>query len=285
MRIVSLFLATVAAIPLVAADKPVETLAPSGKWHLDYGVNRCHMIRSFGEGKKSVIFRMVQYAPGDFFALDLLGNRFGSVSAYSDVAIDFGHDGTFNKNRAFNGSLGKEKMLSVGTSRLVDIPGETNDYSQIKQLTPADEASVSTVYFRVSGSKPFKLMLGSMGPVMKAMRTCTDDMIKSWGYDPAQLATNTRALELRPESGQLLRDGDYPATSVSFGNIGIVQFRMDVNADGTVSGCKILAETKPADFGSVVCKKASARAKFNPALDKDGNPVRSFTVKSVRFQI
>jgi Gram-negative bacterial TonB protein C-terminal len=285
MRTVLLCLATISALPLLAADKPVEILAPSSKWQLDYGVNRCHMIRSFGEGSKQVIFRMVRYAPGDYFDLDLLGKRFASNAAYSNVTIDFGHDGTVNKREAFNGSLGKEKMLSVGNSRLVDVPGEITDYAQIKPMTLADESSVSSVYVRVNGSKPFKLALGSMAAPMKAMRTCTDNLVKSWGYDPVHLATYKRGPELRPESGQLLRDGDYPVNALSSGIIGVVQIRLDVNADGTVGGCKTLAETKPADFSTVVCKKASARAKFNPALDKDGNPVRSFMMQTVRFRI
>jgi hypothetical protein len=62
---------------------------------------------------------------------------------------------------------------------------------------------------------------------------------------------------------------------------GIVQFRLDVDAAGKITGCHVLHRTKPDLFADLTCRSITRRAKLEPALDAEGKPVRSFSVHKV----
>jgi outer membrane biosynthesis protein TonB len=63
----------------------------------------------------------------------------------------------------------------------------------------------------------------------------------------------------------------------------IVNFRLLVDAAGSVTGCFIQQTTRLKEFDDAVCKSISRRAKFDPALDKDGKPILSYYNNTVRF--
>lgn len=64
-----------------------------------------------------------------------------------------------------------------------------------------------------------------------------------------------------------------------------MQFRLDVDPEGKVAACHILARTDPDDFSKLTCKLMSGRARFIPALDAQGKPVKSFFVSKFSWQI
>jgi len=82
-----------------------------------------------------------------------------------------------------------------------------------------------------------------------------------------------------------LNDSDYPDKSIMDGHNGLVQFRLDIDAAGAVAGCYVLHRTNPDDFADLTCRLIRQRAKFSPALDRDGKPVKSFFISKVRFVI
>ncbi|MEY4952630.1 MAG: hypothetical protein RL299_1054, partial [Pseudomonadota bacterium] len=106
-----------------------------------------------------------------------------------------------------------------------------------------------------------------------------------WGYDPKQQAQLTRPVTPTKSPGSWLRSDDYPAGSLMKGHNGLVQFRLDVDSSGVVTGCYVLHRTNPDDFADLTCKLISKRAKFVPALGKDGQPVKSFFISKARFMI
>jgi TonB family protein len=78
---------------------------------------------------------------------------------------------------------------------------------------------------------------------------------------------------------------EYPAKAMAGGHNGLVQFRLDVDPEGKVSGCHVLARTNPDDFADLTCKSLTRRGKFKPALDAQGRPVPSFFVGKVSWMM
>ena len=80
-------------------------------------------------------------------------------------------------------------------------------------------------------------------------------------------------------------DEDYPRDLVRTGAQGLVRFRLTVDKEGAPTKCDLASTTKPEGFGSVVCGALLQRARFKPALDAQGEPIKSYFTGVVRFQM
>lgn len=270
-----------AALAKVSAP---ETLTRTGKWVVNYDRDACHLLAEFGTGKDMVVMRLARYEPGDWFEFGLYGRKLASADARSDVKIDFGLRGTPVEAEATNGKAGNLPMMMFGSTRL-DGRQRTKGEEAGPSLSPQQEASVSGVTIKIAGKKPFRLEFGSLAKPMERLRTCQSDLVKSWGYDPVVQTMLTKPARPVTSAADWLKSDDYPIGAAAMGQNGIVQFRLDVDADGRVSGCHVLARTSPDVFADTTCRAVSRRAKLEPALDANGKPVRSFYVKRVRWQV
>lgn len=274
-----------AAQPIVAlaAAPASEQLTQSSQWNIDYDDDSCHLISAFGEGDQQVALRFTRYAPGDSFELTIFGKRYYSPRSYSDVSTNFGTDGSHSANRGLNGRTGNLYSVIIGKTNLLDQQGTA--WQPMQAITPEQEGAVRDITIRVNNRKPVKLMLGSMAAPMRAMRDCTTSLVKSWGFDPAEQAALQHGPIPTTSPGTWLRPNDYPMEALVMRQIGVVNFRLEVDTTGKVSACHIQKQSNPASFAEATCRAITARASFNPAQDKDGKPVRSYFVETVRWVV
>lgn len=275
-----------AAVPCAALTKVTapETLTRTGKWVVNYDRDACHLLAQFGTGKDVLAMRLTRYEPGDAFDFDLYGGRVAANDIVSKAKVDFGLRGTHVEADAINGKSGDLPVMLFGAMRLDGW--ESAKPEEIgPSLSPQQEAAVSGVTVKVRGKKPFRLEFGSLARPMAQLRTCQSDLLKSWGYDPAVQTTLAKPARPANSPADWLKSGDYPAGARMMGQNGVIQFRLDVDAQGKVAGCHVLARTSPDLFADVTCRSVTRRAKLDPALDADGKPVRSFYVQKVRWQM
>jgi hypothetical protein len=277
---------TIAAVPTapVAEASAPETLKRSGAWVVDYNRDACHLIAQFGAGPDMIIMRLTRYEPGDWFDLDLYGHRLANTDVRSKATIDFGLRGTPVEALTTNGKTGDLPMMHLGSMRLDGWESEEPEEVG-PQLHPQQEAAVSGVAVKIGRKKPFRLDFGSLAKPMEQLRICQADLLKSWGYDPVVQATLSKPVRPANSSARWLRTSDYPPGAVAKGQNGIVQFRLDVESDGRIAGCHVLARTSPDVFADTTCRAVSRRAKLQPALDATGKPVRSYYVQKVHWQM
>lgn len=261
-----------------------ETLTRTGNWVVDYDRDACHLFARFGTGKDMLIMRLTRYEPGDAFDLSLYGRKFASADTRSKVKIHFGLRGTPVEAETVNGKAGNLPLMLFGSTRL-DGWKSAGQEEIGPSLSPQQEAAVSGVTVKIGRKKPFRLEFGSLAKPMEQLRTCQTDLLKSWGYDPVVQTTLAKPARPTNSPAAWLQPSDYPAGAVALGQNGIVQFRLDVDADGKVSGCHVLARTSPDVFADTTCRAVTRRARLEPALDAGGNPVRSFYVQKVRWQM
>ncbi len=82
-----------------------------------------------------------------------------------------------------------------------------------------------------------------------------------------------------------LSDNDYPASELRAGHEGAARFRLEIGADGRVSGCTIIASTGFAGLDAATCSIVSRRARFAPARDGSGAAVSGSYSGGVRWLI
>jgi periplasmic protein TonB len=66
---------------------------------------------------------------------------------------------------------------------------------------------------------------------------------------------------------------DYPAHLTTNKEHGTVAFRLTVDQNGKVATCDIALSSGFAELDNATCSRIIKRARFNPAFDKQGNPV------------
>jgi len=115
------------------------------------------------------------------------------------------------------------------------------------------------------------------------MRTCTADLVKYWGLDPAAQESRTRKPEPIASPGTWLRPADYPTGALRKGASAVIDFRLMLDAAGQPTDCHIQGMTKGEEFPMLTCKLLMKRARFSPALGADGKPIASYYTNSVRW--
>lgn len=282
----TVFVILLCPVALKAANqgKPVESLARTGKWNLDYDHGACSIWGKFGEGNAEVLLRMTRYDPeSDWVELAVYGSRFESNSPFTFAKTDFNSNGSAITSQAINGKADDRAFVLIGNRNLLDQPiRSTKDYIA---LTHEQQDAVTDITIKIGYSSSFRLPLGPGGKVWAALRTCTADLVRIWGFDPEVQATLSQPPKPLGNWWYWLQSFDYPEEALVQGRFGIVHFWLDIEADGRVSGCHVQRENKSSEFEKITCAKILQRARFAPATDKNGNPVRSYFASGVNWSL
>ena len=285
-RIFKILLCGAIALGSIAADNEASpvTKARVGAWEINYDTDSCNLLAEFGDGPQTTFIRLTRYQPQDSFDLIVYGAPYHFAPAIVSVRIGFGLAAPA-KREAMTGQAGNKLPLLLINSVRLDGWEKKKPDEQGPPITAAQEERATMIDLTIPGGKRFRLETGSFAKPMAAMRACVDDLIKSWGYDPAQQAALAAPARPTKNPGSWLTNNDYPSGSVFAGHNGVVQFRLDIDAAGKVAGCHILHRTNPDDFADMTCKLISKRAKFSPARDQNGVPVSSYYIDRARFII
>lgn len=285
-----------ALVPVPAASKESLRLKPNSPWNIDYAEDSCRMARSFGEGDQKVRLIAERYEPGDSMRLSFIGKPAFSELERGTVKIRFGPAEPVLEVFFFPASAGKGvPALVVGTNVRI-APRSDEELAANKaalkagktdfkwsNITPEQEAAVAFIEVGGTIRHPFILETGSLGPPLAALRKCTDELLEHWGIDVAKHASLTREATPTSRPGTWVTSRDYPLTMAALGKRAIVQFRLNIDSTGTPTACHIQQSTRPKEFDDAVCNAIMRRAKFEPALDVEGNPIASYWSSSVTF--
>jgi TonB family protein len=282
---------------VAATGEPAE-FSPTSPWTVNYADDSCRIGREFGAGDDRLILYLERYAPEDSFFLLIGGEPLGHPTSDRKIRLTFGPGGFTRFDPMILGDFGdyKPALMQSGV-HLLEQPREDSERSKTRTAsdrgefgimperaaTPAEEAAITWLEVEPRRGKVIRIALGSMGPPMAALRKCIDDLVSGWGIDVAAHASLTRAAAPLNNSGPWLTAEDYPANLWSQGAQGLVNFRLSIDATGTPTQCHIQTSTRPEGFDRAVCQGIMKRARFSPALDRNGQPIASYWRSSVRF--
>jgi TonB family protein len=278
-------IAALSASPVGAASRPPDVLKPSSAWNVNYGGDGCRLVRSFGTGEDIVFLIFDRFAPGQGFKLILAGKQFSSTSGKAQVR--FGPSEAEQSLDFLAGDLGERRPAFIfrGTNNVDGAQGKLNDGDWAPpEPIPAERfAAIRQLTIGRPLRHPLVLEIGSMKGSFAALDKCIDNLLVTWGIDPAVNATLSRRPRPKNNPGRWITNEDYPSAARWRGAQGMVEFRLSVDATGKPSACYIQQSPRPPEFDAAVCNAMKRRASFDPALDKDGKPVASFFKSSVLF--
>lgn len=277
-------------------ERPVPILEADGPWLLDYSDERCRAARKFKplDGSEPTLFYIEQYEPGAHFDWLLAGGgvpddstwkaRFGP--RYNAFDID-GPKATF-------GDYGE--AIRGRASLSWDILVDDADAEAMKKLPKREvgrprlpiERAEGVEWFEISSdsSDAVRLPLGNFSSLHSAMSACMTDLIESWGIDAeAQTRLVTKPILLNYSELAEAVVEHYPDKALDKAKSAFFDARIMVEADGTVSKCSLMAKTIADDFDGYACRKVVEVARFKPALDAEGKPMRWFYFQNISYRM
>lgn len=104
---------------------------------------------------------------------------------------------------------------------------------------------------------------------------------------PAPPPTPDRSRAVRPRGNEAswVTTDDYPSSAIREEAQGVTAVRIGVGADGRVTSCDVTSSSGNAALDQAACRNIQRRARFDAALDRDGNPTASTFTKRVRWQL
>ncbi|MEP7223269.1 MAG: TonB family protein [Novosphingobium sp.] len=85
--------------------------------------------------------------------------------------------------------------------------------------------------------------------------------------------------------GDWATSNDYPSQALREEREGTTRFRVSVGADGRVTDCQVTGSSGSPDLDATACAKIKQRARFNPAMDGEGQPTTGTFASAVRWVI
>lgn len=261
-------LPALAALSLVGAGQtPPAPLQPTGKWGVDYGVDSCTLSRTFGAGDQSVMLGIMPLTGGDAAKIVMIGSAHAKLSGRGVVTVGRGEDGKPIERNYYS-----DKDPATG-----------RPVTMIKAYRTDLAAAVATERLTLKAKRqdPLDFALPGIAAAMKAMDACEADLAKTWGFDPALVATPPQGIE----PGKWLNSDDYPKEAIQGGKVGETDFRLTVAADGKASDCVVTLSSGSELLDKKACALIPERGRFQPALGKDGKPIAGLYANSVLWML
>lgn len=261
-------------------------LAPATPWALDYAKDSCRLVRTFGTGEQEVTVGLTSYASGAMFQLSAVGNLTRPVSTADTITIALGELEKFKVGFLkvdFGGRPGLliTNPISVGTPPPAAIEQMRRSLPVDSYSDPAVEAQVKTIGFIDGFQQEFEIETGSLRAPLKALKDCTVELVSHWDIDHAAHQGLTKGPT--PQSGPepWLQWSAYPR---EMRQPTMINFRLIVDTEGKVADCLVADAEEGSEFARVTCELLREKASFTPALDANGQPVRSYYVSWTEFR-
>jgi TonB family protein len=287
MRHTFLALAALPALVAMPVQAKVVEVAPSSPWNVDFGENKCRLARFFGQGENQHLLFFEQYWPGERFGMTVAGPSFKRYRSGDRTDLKFFAAQEPIETKPFTGTVGEfGDGVIYSTAGLVkfDEPKNQDETAPVRvpQLDKEAARQVEFVSLRQRGDE-VRLLSGPLDEAFAVLDDCSLDLIGTWGLDVAQHRTATRLPRWINKDAVVRRIvAVYPREALNAGEQGIMRMRVTVSAEGAVEDCAIIKATDTERLESPACQ-AMRTARFEPALNAAGQPMRSYHVESIVY--
>lgn len=267
----------------LAMSEKAERLAPQTAWNLEYGEARCRLARWFGEEARPHLLIMEQAGPRRQFTLTIAGPQMRSFQRTDSFWLGMERDEPVEEINFF----GRSELDGVGDAIVIgshDI-GPTLKRGTVRAagIDLDEAASIDRLVIR-NGRRIVSFETGNMGEVFAALNQCTDALLIRWGLDPMQHRAYVPAHLLDRDELKGRIEARYPRPALSRREEAIVSFTVIVEVDGSVSQCMVDNATPAENLESPACQEM-ATARFEPARDAEGQPMRSYMSTAITYSM
>lgn len=283
-------LAVVGEAPALAKSGPME-FAPTSDWSLDSADGFCALRRDFAAGKHEIALELSSFAYGNTFQAKLasslgLGTRTNKPRTRFEpdeglylqrdgyrTLLPGGRRGVVFKANVFEAALqpaGNGEPDSRFEARLLD-----------NAARDTREAAITGLYIAGSYERDVRLATGELHAPLEQLRGCLAELARREGLDPGKLAGLTalpRPSNMGEWSQHLVKAFPFDRTRTT------IDVAMIVDESGAPLTCRVRDNGQSDAFDRSFCSASLAYARFTPALDADGRPVKAYYETTVRYR-
>ena len=94
-----------------------------------------------------------------------------------------------------------------------------------------------------------------------------------------------KSASARGNPAEWITTNDYPSRALREGLEGVTGISWDINEQGRVENCRVTSSSGHPELDEAACRALTRRGRYKPALDQNGNPIRTSDSRRVRWQI
>ena len=251
------------ANPGTLAAKP---LAPSSKWVVDFGDNRCVAQRTYGGEPKPFYLLAKASAVGDGLQLTVAVKGPNSDGVQEKAKLYLGIEPIELLQLRYG--IEKKQVRTVNLTKI-----------QTDQLAGATELRWSAP--NIDHSLP----LGPMKDLIRVMEQCRSGLAEYWNGTEERKALLKQGARLDKPVGRLFSSSDYPNQAVFANQSGTAKVVGLVDEKGGLADCMVVETSGIAVLDAQTCIMIHKRGKFVAAIGPDDKPTKSVFVQRVRWEM
>lgn len=289
MRHALFALAALPALTAAPLHAEVRVLKPQSPWNADFGEERCRLVRAFAEGDDKYMLYFEQTAPATGAGLSVAGKAFTPFTNETETFLTIADGAAPLEMKPFKGEqegFGPALIYSgINLAYNEPVTEPAAPQPGVPALDTAYANKVQYLAFRQRGGQEVRFATGPLGKAFAVLNQCTASLIGTWGLDAEKHMTAQRLPQWTNRDAVVKAIvSRYPGKARNIGEQGIVRMRVTVSETGTVEDCSILKFTDAERLESPACE-AMRDARFDPALDAAGQPMRSYYVTSITYDM
>jgi TonB family protein len=255
-----------------AQPAPAASFVPSpgGRWLIDWGQNQCSLVREAGGAPAAGV--ALQLVPGtetlDIVVVD---------ESWKTFPVKDGEEVTVQLD---TGAPVSSKVRRLrGNERLAIVAGN------IDRAFLDLYAKAGSVTLKAYKKTIMQISLPGAGKAVEALQTCERDILKEWKVDTSALATLQRRARGKKSLISYVSDKDYPPEALAKGEQGTSVIRLTIEPDGKPSACGVVSSSGSRTLDLYTCAIFVRRVQYDPAIDANGQPVRSVLFTRLTWRI
>ena len=168
-------------------------------------------------------------------------------------------------------------MVSNKALRRILIPVRDESY---KAAATTEVISVS-----VPGEVQESFAVPGFGAALKVMDQCVVDLGRHWGISAEELRRMSTPPKAFRSLNRYFTSDDYPMKALKDDATGRTNVRIAVDETGRPTDCVVMKPSGNKMLDSETCRILLERARFQPAMDVNGKPMKSVVVTAVNWII
>lgn len=262
----SLALAALLIASTPAAAAPLRQ--PVTGWVLDYGDTACTALRTYGSAAAPVTLAFRPSPNGT--VVRLVVARLGRAPApyHFPVTTNISSGQVKTTALRFGARDSKTETIWINFER-----------AALEGLSRSGEIAI-----RGGGAIDERFAVPGIAAVLKGLDQCNADLRKYWNVGGAGVPIATHAQPLKSLAAYF-SDRDYPAQAIDEHASGRTGLMMMVDETGMLRDCLVEQTSGIATLDAMACLALRRRAKFKPALDSSGKPMRSVLTGTIVWRM
>lgn len=258
---------------LAWAGSPASASAGSwqstGPFRMQQANDRCVAVASFKRGEERLAvalegnpttdsFEMRLYAPGD------LGGEPWVQGKYSLGSAKLERDWVVVRQSNQAGIV----IYQMGTKQ-----------AEIASAGPNPELKIRETL------SPGELTVPGLEAAMPLIDACSADLLERWGYSKESQGELAGPPEPEKHWASYASPYDYPTSALAARAQGDTHAVIDVGVDGRSSNCRVIRSSGNQEIDKTTCMIVTKRARYKPALTKNGEKVAAPLYLTFRWEI